>query len=294
MDERYSYVLVTAAHNEAAFIGQTIESILAQSFRPSKWIIVDDGSVDETAAIVSRYAGHVRWIELLRITEAHAHNFGAQALAINRGIRRLSGLSYSFIGNLDADITADCSYFEQLLRKFAARPALGLAGGCIHEKASNGQFKSRRTNSPHSVAHACQLFRRSCFESVGGAYLPLPYGGPDTYAEISARMNGWEVEAFPDLSVLHHRPTASVGGILRSSFRQGRMDYSLGMLPSFELLRLTRRLWTRPRLIAAVVRLGGFTYSYCRRERKCVPETFLQYSRAEQHQRIASLFQILS
>ena len=266
-----AYVLVTTAYNEEKFIDDTIQSVVAQGTRPVKWIIVSDGSSDKTDDIVRSYAARHDFIQLHRITEDHPRNFAAQANAINAGIAQLKGVDYEFIGNLDADVTFDPEYFAKLLEKFRQTAALGLAGGFIHERDQDGVFKSRKTNSVTSVAHACQLFRRGCFESVGGSYLTLPYGGPDTYAETTARMKGWRVEAFSDLRVLHHRPTGSAGGVLRGWFRQGKMDHSLGALPLFELFKLARRVWVRPYVIGALARLAGFVYAYCRGESRPGP-----------------------
>ena len=285
-----SYVLVTAAYNEGDFIEATIVSVISQQIRPLKWIIVSDGSTDDTDQIVREYAAENKFIQLHRITEDHPRNFAAQVNAINVGITELKGTQYAFIGNIDADVTFQTSYFKDLLQKFQESPNLGLGGGFIHERSRGGTFKSRRANSVRSVAHASQFFRRECFEAVGGAYVPLPYGGPDTYAETTARMKGWKVESFPDLTVLHHRPTGAAGGILRSWFRQGKMDYSLGALPLFEMMKLARRVPVKPYLIGSAARLAGFAHSYWSGEPRAVSSEFITYLRREQMQRVTNLF----
>ena len=285
-----SYVLVTAACNEGDFIENTIRSVIAQEHRPARWVIVSDNSTDDTDAIVARYAATHSFIRLHRLTEDHPRNFAAQVNAINAGIAQLQGTEYAFIGNLDADISFAPSYFRQVLDKFRQDASLGLGGGFIHEKSADGIFRSRRTNSLSSVAHAVQLFRRECFKAVGGAYLPLPYGGPDTFAETTARKKGWRVAPFPDLAVLHHRPTGSAGGLLRGWFRQGKMDYSLGTLPLFEVFRILRRVQSKPYVFGAGARLAGFLSCYCRGEHRAVPEEFMTYLRQEQTSRLQSLF----
>lgn len=285
-----TYVLVTAAYNEEKFIEETIRSVVRQQIRPAKWIIVSDGSTDKTDSLVKKFAARHDFIQLHRIKESHSRNFAAQANAINTGIAQLQGMEYEFIGNLDADVSFEPAYFAKLLETFRQTSALGLAGGFIHERDQNGEFRSRKLNSVASVAHACQLFRRECFASVGGGYLPLPHGGPDTYAETMARMKGWRVEAFPELRVLHHRPTGSAGGALPAWFRQGRMDHSLGALPLFELFKLARRVRERPSVTGALARLAGFGYGYFRRESRPVSNEFVAYLRGEQRQRLNDLF----
>lgn len=284
-----SYVLVTAAYNEGKLIENTIRSVISQYRRPVKWVIVSDGSTDNTDVIVTHYAAQYQFIQLHRLTFDHPRNFAAQALAINAGIAEVVHEDCDFIGNLDADITFAPSYFAQLLQKFQEDPRLGLAGGLVHERCSDGVFRSRRDNSVSSVAHAVQLFRRACFQAVGGRYMPLPYGGPDTYAEVLARMNGWRVASFPDLEARHHRVTGSAGGMLRGCFRQGRMDHSLGTLPLFEIMKVLRRLNTKPYAIGSMARLAGFIFSYLRNENRPVPCDFVAYFRHEQGARLLSL-----
>jgi hypothetical protein len=293
MEDISSYVLVTAAYNEGKLIEQTISSIVSQTVRPKKWIVVSDGSNDNTDEIVEQYAGRYEFLHLHRVCEDHPRNFAAQVNAINLGLSLLKGTEYSFVGNIDADITLDPNYFERLLNEFRMDDQLGIGGGAICERGRDGVFKDRRGNSTGSVAHACQLFRRQCFEAIGGAYLPLPYGGPDHYAEIMARKSCWRVASFTDLKVFHHRRTASVGGVLRGWFRQGKMDYSLGTLPLFEAFKLLRRTLMKPYLIGAIARCAGFLHSYWRREKRAIPQDVLLYFRNEQRRRLAQFASIL-
>lgn len=286
---RRAYALVTAAFNEQALIDQTIVSVLAQSHRPIHWVIVSDGSTDGTDAIVNHYAAQHDFLRLIRITVQHPRNFAAQVNAINAGFAELRELPYRFIGNLDADITLRPDYFERLLDLLERDPQLGLAGGCIYEKHKNGDFRVRKTNSTRSVPHAVQLFRRECFEQVQ-PYVPLLHGGPDSYAEISARMKGWRVQSFPALHVFHHRPTNTAGSLLRNCFRQGRMDYSLGYLPAYEAAKLLRRVSARPFLSGSLARAAGFVYCYLTRAQHEAPPQIIGFLRGEQKRVLHSSF----
>jgi poly-beta-1,6-N-acetyl-D-glucosamine synthase len=287
-----NYVLVTAAYNEGKLIENTIRSIISQTHPPARWVIVSDGSTDATDEIVQRYAAEHPFLQLARITEDHPRNFAAQADAINHGLARIGQTEYGFIGNMDADITLEPDYFARLLQKFEKDPSLGLGGGAIFEPCADGQFRERPTNSTASVAHACQLFRRECFEAIGGGYRSLPYGGPDTHAAVVARMKGWQVESFADLKVFHHRPTGTAGGALPGFFRQGKMDYSLGTLPLFEFLKLLRRVRMKPYVIGSMVRLAGFLDSYWRGEKRAVPDDFVAYFQDEQRQRMKNFVRL--
>jgi glycosyltransferase involved in cell wall biosynthesis len=282
-----TYVLVTAAYNEEKYIRRTIESVAAQSIAPRKWIIVSDASSDRTDNIVREYAMRHSFIALHRITEDHPRNFAAQVNAINFGCQLLKQEVFDFIGNLDADICFAQDYFERLFERFGSDEQLGCAGGFICEE-SNGSFRSRTANSETSVAHAIQLFRRSCFDAVG-PYMALPYGGPDWVAETRARQLGWKVRAFPDLHVHHLRPTASAEGLLCGRIRQGRMDYSFGSLLPFELLKCARRVNESPRIVGSALRLYGYFSCLLRGEPTLIPEDLKHYLQHEQRQRLRDL-----
>jgi biofilm PGA synthesis N-glycosyltransferase PgaC len=279
-----SYTLVTAAYNEEGFIGDTIQSIIAQTVRPKKWVIVSDGSTDRTDEIVNKNAAAHDFIQLVRITEDHPRNWTAQVEAIRTGYAALRNLDFDFIGNLDADITFEPDYFQNLLAKFVNSPKLGLAGGYIYEQYG-GVFKVRPTNSERSVPHAVQFFRRECYDSVGG-YLALPHGGPDWHAEVCVQMKGWSVAAFPDLKVLHHRPTGTAGNLLKHRFRQGLMDFSLGSDPAFEFVKCMRRLPENPVVAGAMTRLFGFIWSYISRKKVLVSQEFVEFLRRDQRERL--------
>jgi glycosyltransferase involved in cell wall biosynthesis len=278
------YVLVTAAYNEEAYIKKALQSVVTQSLLPTKWIIVSDGSTDRTDEIVRTYADRYEFIKLHRITERHDRNFAAQVHAINLGFAQLRGIDYDYIGNLDADISLECTYFARLLQRFEMDPHLGLAGGSIYEE-SHGKFRYRKNNNLRSVAHGVQMFRRDCMKALGG-YMPLPYGGPDWHAEVSARMSGWRVEAFAELPAFHHRPTGTAGGLLRYWCRQGLMDFSLGSHPLFEVVKLVKRLPSKPYVLGALARLAGFAWAHYRRDRRPVSAEFVHFLRNEQKRRL--------
>ncbi|MBO0695743.1 MAG: glycosyltransferase family 2 protein, partial [Verrucomicrobia bacterium] len=112
------YVLITPAHNEEAFIEKTLASVVAQTVLPKRWVIVDDGSTDQTAKIIQKYAERYPWIEPVSRPRRKDRNFGGKAHAFNTGLERVRSLNFDVIGNLDADISFDPDYFEFLLSKF--------------------------------------------------------------------------------------------------------------------------------------------------------------------------------
>lgn len=287
-DASHRYVLMTAAHNEEATIEGTIKSIVCQNILPTRWVIVSDASTDKTDDIIQEYAQRFSFIRYVRITRPPGRNFGSKVLALQSGSKLLAECELDFIGNVDADVSLEPSYFQDLLAQFDRRPRLGLAGGFFFEE-EGGEFKSRRGNRRYSVTHAAQLVRRECYEDIGG-YAVLEYGGEDWHAETTARMKGWEIEAFPDLKIFHHRHTGTAGSLLRYKFRQGRMDYAFGSVPQFEILKCLLRVPDKPFLIGCIARLTGFAWSCIRRDRRPVSDEFVAFMRSEQKARLASLF----
>ena len=263
------YVLITPAYNEAAHIEKTIESVIAQSVLPVKWIIVSDGSTDETDNIVAKYPLLWDFIELLRVEKREGHNFASKVFAFNRGLELLKGTTFDFIGNLDGDVSFGQKYFADLFERFNHDSTLGVAGGGIYEWDGSA-YRARKGNTTSDVAGAVQLFRRQCWDAVGG-FLPLQYGGEDWCTQLTARMNNWRVQCFPELEVRHHRPAGKAAGILRYWTRQGMMDYGLGSHPVFELARLVRRIHHYPPVLGTTARLCGFLVSHWRREKRTVP-----------------------
>jgi poly-beta-1,6-N-acetyl-D-glucosamine synthase len=285
---RGSYVLMTAAYNEAAHIEKTLQAVLSQTVLPARWVIVSDGSTDETDEIITRYAEQHDFIRFLRRSRVPGHSFGSKVVALQAGWKLLEDVPSDFIGNIDADLSIAPHYFERLISKCLSDPTLGLTGGFVFEE-TNGEFQSRKTNRRHSVAHAAQLVRRECYLAIGG-YQVLEYGGEDWHAQISAEMRGWRSEAFPDLPIYHHRHTGMATNRLRSHFRLGRLDYSFGSDPWFELIKCFLRFRNSPVILGALVRLAGFGCSYLQGKGRPVSDQFVTFLRRQQRSRMFSPF----
>jgi glycosyltransferase involved in cell wall biosynthesis len=282
-----AYVIVTAAHNEGRFLAWTIESIIAQTARPAKWVIVSDGSTDDTDAIVQEYCAKVPYLLFLRVDSDAAPGVLRKVNALWTAYRALEDVEYGFIANLDGDVVLSERYYEHLLGEFERDATLGVSGGLIHEE-QGGVFRPRKSNRNRSVAHAAQVVRRECFEAIGG-YAAMKHGGEDWHAEISARMKGWKVAAFEE-EVRHLRPTGMADGRWCRCFREGRMDYSVGSHPAFEIVKCTTRLTEAPIGIGSAARLAGFLWSYLIREPRLVSGEMAAFLRHEQRERLRALY----
>jgi poly-beta-1,6-N-acetyl-D-glucosamine synthase len=283
----YSYVLITPARNEAAFIELTIRSVVGQTVLPLKWVIVSDGSTDGTDDIVKRYAAEHPWIELMRMPERKERSFAGKVHAFNAGYKRVKGLKYDIIGNLDADISFEKNYFDFLLSKLAENPWLGVWGTPFKDESH--QYDYRFTSLEH-VSGACQMFRRECFKQIGG-YTPNGVGGVDLVAVLTARMKGWQTRTFTELTCIHHRKmgTAKKKGLI-IAFRGGQGDYMLGGHPIWEIFHAIYQMKDRPIFLFGALRLAGFYWAMLKRTEKCVTSELTIFRRSEQMRRLRKFF----
>ncbi len=284
------YVLITPARNEAEFIEQVIDSLIAQTIRPVRWVIVSDGSTDGTDEIVKRCIGTESWIELVRMPERRDRHFAAKVQCFNAGYQRLAGVTYDVIGNLDADITFETDYFEFLLKKFADDRRLGVAGTPFVEGAQSYDY---RFSSKDHVSGACQLFRRECFEEIGG-YRPIKGGGIDWVAVTTARMKGWRTRTFTERVCRHHRPmgTASAGK-LRAWYNLGKQDYYLGGHPLWQVFRSCLQMRSKPYVLGGIALLAGFIWGFVTRANRPIDRELIAFHQREQMQRLRDMFQKL-
>jgi glycosyltransferase involved in cell wall biosynthesis len=286
------YILITPARNEAAFIQKTLDSMLAQTARPERWVIVDDGSTDDTPAIVEEYLPRSPWIELVRRPQRADRNFAGKVHAFNAGLIRVQALAYEVLGNLDADISFDPDYLEFLMRKFAEDPKLGVAGTPFLE---NGYDSARDSfEGEKHVPGGCQLFRRECFLEIGG-YAPNRGGGIDWIAVTAARMKGWKTRSFRDKRFHHYRPLGTAEkGVLKAAFSYGAKDYYLGGSPIWEIFRVAYRMTKPPILVEGLALLAGYIWAALRRVERPVSPELMRFHRAEQMKKLriilASIF----
>lgn len=283
-----TFVLVTPARNEAKFIEGTIQSVVAQTVRPLKWVIVSDGSTDGTDEIVTKYAAANPWIELVRMPERKERNFAGKVIAFNAGYARMQGIEYDAIASLDADITFDPEYFAFLLDKMQADERLGLVGTPFQD-GPNPIYDYRFVNIEH-VSGACQLFRRQCFEAIGG-YTPVKGGGIDYLAVLTSRMKGWKTRTFTDKVCYHHREMGTAQhGILKARFKNGIKDYAFGNHPLWQISRTMYQMTRKPFVIGAVWLFAGYVWAWMRQVDRPVTPELVAFSQREQMQRLTKFF----
>ncbi|PYK23888.1 MAG: glycosyl transferase [Verrucomicrobia bacterium] len=284
------YVLITPARNESAFIEKTLESMIRQTAPPLRWVIVDDGSTDKTAETVEHYAIRSPWIELVRRPQHLYRNFAGKVRAFNAGLERIRSVDFDVIGNLDGDLSFEPDYLEFLMQRFSEDPKLGVAGTPFTE---DGGYDSARDSfeGENHVAGGCQLFRRRCFEQIGG-YTPNPAGGVDWIAVTTARMKGWRTRSFPEKRFHHYRTLGTAErSSVAASFSYGEKDYYLGGSPVWELFRVIYRMTKQP--IDGLGLLSGYCWAAMRQIKRPVSGELMRFHRREQMKKLKTILRSL-
>jgi poly-beta-1,6-N-acetyl-D-glucosamine synthase len=280
------YVVITAAKNEAAYIGRALAAMAAQTVPPLRWFIVSDGSTDDTDALVRRHAEMHPWTTLIRLPERAERHWGAKVDAFNAGYAQARELEFDCVANLDADVSLSPNYFACLLEHFARRPRLGVAGGEVFD-AVDGREVLPVCHDRNEVPGPCQFFRRACFDAIGG-YCRTREGIEDTIATMSAMMHGWDVARVTDCRLVHHRPVGGMGGrsVFKVGFLYGTKDYLLGDHPLWEAGRFVYRMQDKPYVLSSGVRLAAYAWAALRRRPRPVSAAFVAFRRRWQMQRL--------
>jgi biofilm PGA synthesis N-glycosyltransferase PgaC len=272
------YVIITPARDEELHLRKTVESILSQTILPAEWIIVNDGSQDSTGKIIDEYAAQHPWIHAVHRTNRGFRKAGGGVVdAFNDGYRELESKDWNFIVKLDGDLSFEPDYFEKCFANFEREPRLGVGGGVMCY--INEGIKSFESNPSFHVRGATKIYKRECWDAIGG-FWPAP--GWDTMDEVKASMLGWTTRSFPDLHLLHHRPTGAADGMWRNLVKNGRANYICGYHPIFMLAKCVRRLRHRPYLVGSAALLYGFVSGYLERVPQVDDRKTIRYLRQQQ------------
>jgi len=224
--------------------------------------------------------------------EHRDRSFAAKAACFNAGYERLKPRQFDVIGNLDADITFEPDYLEFLVNQFVRDPKLGVAGTNRWEGKLMYDY---RFSSAADVAGACQLFRRACFEEIGG-YKPVKGGGIDLLAGLTARMYGWTTRSFSEKLFIHHRLTGSAGitNHLLFHYNDGRKDYMFGGHPVWEVFRAVYRMRKRPFVLSGGLLFAGYFLSWLKGVERPVTKELIRFRRREQMGRLGRVWRNLA
>jgi poly-beta-1,6-N-acetyl-D-glucosamine synthase len=228
---------VTPARNEAENLRRLAACLVEQTWLPSAWIIVDNGSTDGTADVVHQLGREHGWIRLVSIESDPEPVRGRSSVrAFNAGV--LEGPAHpDFVTGLDADVSFGPTYFEALRSEFAANPRLGIAAGLCYEQFGE-TWEAVHVTYPN-LRGASLTYRGECLAEL----LPLEGRfGWDGIAVVRARIRGWDTASFADVSYFHHRGTGARDASRFSSFAdEGESSYYMWYRPSYMLLRTLYR-----------------------------------------------------
>jgi len=282
-----SLVVISPVRNEAENIKSTIESMIAQTFKPVRWIIVDDGSTDGTGEIVLKYSKEHDWIQLIELPDRGFYDLmqGGEIKAFYRGFDSIPDLDWDFLAKLDGDISLERTYLHKVLMRFIENPKLGIASGaCFNER--KGVKVIEKVYEKH-VRGAGRIYRKQCWDDISGVARDLAWDAVDVY---KARMLGWETASFEDIEMIHHVETGTKDGAFRGFIRQGRVAYLMGIHPFFFLAKSGYFLTRRPRLIGSIGYHYGFVKSLFKGEKRIVDPELMKFIREEQKERMKTFF----
>jgi len=283
LDRRY--LLVSPCRDEAKFIRRTLDSVAAQSIPPTLWVVIDDGSSDESPAILEEYARRLPFLKVVRRTDRGRRNVGPGVIeAFYQGLESADLGQFDYLCKLDMDLDLPPRYFELLMQRMERQPRLGTTSGkpwFTHPET--GQLVPETIGDEMSVG-ASKFYRVACFREIGGFVRQVMWDGIDCHR---ARMLGWIAESVDEepLRFLHLRPMGSSQGqgIWAGRVRTGFGQYFMGSSPLFFLASAIYRIPKHPVLYGTIAMLWGFFSSAARGVPRYHDLEFRRFLRRYQH-----------
>lgn len=277
------YVVISPVKDEEDYVEATVRAVFSQTLRPSRWVIVDDGSRDRTPLILDRYTKGLDWVTLVHLPRDGKREPGSGVVhAFAAGYKLVQEEDYDFIVKLDGDLSFAPNYFEELIAKFDEDETLGIASG-IYLEDRKGEWLAVKMPSYHA-AGACKVIRAKCFRDIGGF---VPQRGWDTVDEIRAQVKGWKTRHYSDLKLYHLKAEGSGIGFLRTHLMDGEIHYLTGGGKIFFLLKTFHRMiYGRPFFLGGLAMSLGFLKNWVLGRPMLVDETEARFYRDLLNRRI--------
>jgi biofilm PGA synthesis N-glycosyltransferase PgaC len=279
-----SYIVITPVRNEEKYLPGTIQCMAGQTILPAQWLLIDDGSTDDTGRILDEAAARFKWITVIHRKDRGFRQAGSGVMqAFYEGYRAVGSQAWQFLVKLDGDLTFSKDYFENCFKRFAANPKLGIAGGLICSEVNGVLEAESKIDPAFHVRGATKIYRRECWDQIGGL---ITAPGWDTVDEVKANMVGWSTCTFSDLPLVHHRPAGMAYGQWSNVFKNGRANYVAGYHPLFMFVKCLRRTIEKPYLIEACGLWAGFVSGYLKRIPQVPDPGVIKYFRQQQINRL--------
>jgi glycosyltransferase involved in cell wall biosynthesis len=282
------YLLISPCRDEAEFIRRTLDSVAAQSSPPALWVVIDDGSTDETPRILEEYARRLPYLRVVRRDDRGRRAVGPGVIeAFYAGLATVRLEEFDYVCKLDVDLDLPPRYFELLMQRMEAEPRLGSCSGKPWFHAADGTFVPEALGDEMSVGMT-KFYRVACFQEIGGFVKQVMWDGIDCHR---SRMHGWKVQAFPEeaLRFVHLRPMGtSQKGIWTGRVRYGFGQYFMGTSPLFFVASALSRIPRYPFLLGSIAMLWGYVSSVVKREARYDDPEFRRFLR--RYQRHSLLF----
>ncbi|MFW6058700.1 MAG: glycosyltransferase family 2 protein [Phycisphaeraceae bacterium] len=283
------YCLISPCRDEAATARRTLEAVVNQSVKPALWVIVDDGSTDQTPAILEEYAQRYPFIQVHRRDDRGRRSVGPGVIeAFYAGLEQVDLDQFEYVCKLDLDLDLPPRYFETLMERMEANPRLGTCSGKPYfpgrsntEKGFEGELISEGCGDEMSVGMS-KFYRVACFRQIGGFVREVMWDGIDCHR---CRMLGWSVRSWdePALRFIHLRPMgSSYKGVLTGRMRHGYGQYFMGTGLLYMTASALYRMRHRPRVIGALAMWWGYVTAALRRRERYPDKAFRQYLRRYQ------------
>lgn len=287
MKNECHYIIVSPVKDEGNYLQTTMESIINQSLLPDAWVIVDDGSSDNSYDIAKSFANLHPWILLHKIARGKERQPGSAIMnAFNKGFSLIQERRFDFIVKLDCDLRLDPDYFWSIFQKMKEDDRIGIASGIYLEYHDNGWVPVQMPY--YHAAGASKVVRRQCFEEIGGF---IAHKGWDTVDEIKAQRKGWKTCHFADLPFYHLKNEGTGIGTLRTSIMHGEIHYLTGGGILFFLLKVGHRMiLNKPLVLSGLFLLYGFLRAAAAGKRRLVNREEATYYKGLLNQRITGKF----
>lgn len=217
------YYLIIPTYNEEKFISLTLQSLVEQTVLPSKVVVVNDNSTDNTAAIIEEFAKKYPWISLVNKISNAIHLPGSKVIqAFHEGEKHIDE-NYDILVKIDADLIFPFNYFETIINHFQSDERIGMVGGfCYIEK--DGRWILENLTDKDHIRGALKAYRKATFKEIGGL---KPAMGWDTVDELLCKFYNWKIVTDESLHVKHLKPTGARYD-KTARYKQGEAFYTLG------------------------------------------------------------------